>query len=139
MANIVEVAQNSGNFTTLVRAVQAADLVDALSGKGPLTVFAPTDDAFAKLDQDVLDKLLNDKAKLTKVLTYHVADGRYTATDLRDLSRLTTLEGSDLQVNNDDGVRVDEATVTQADIEADNGLIHAVDQVILPESVLLSE
>ena len=139
MATLTESAQRDGRFSTLLQAVQAADLEGALNGGGPLTLFAPTDDAFAQLNADLLDGLLNDKDKLTRVLAYHVADGRYTASDLEGLSRLTTLQGNDLQVTVDgSSVRVDEAMVTQSDIGADNGIIHVLDQVILPESIVLS-
>ena len=136
MPNIVEVAQNAGNFSTLVSAVQKAGLVDTLSGSGPFTVFAPTDDAFNKLDQDVLNKLLDDTDNLKKVLTYHVVADKVVGRDVAGMSRLTTVEGSDLSIDNSDGVKVDEATVTQTDIMADNGVIHAVDTVILPERFL---
>ena len=137
MPKIAEVVQQDSSFSTLLGALQAADLVDALNGEGPLTVFAPTDDAFAAVDNEVLQKLLADKDRLTKVLTYHVAQGKYTADDLEGTSRLTTLEGDDLVVHVEgDTVRVDEATVIQADIAADNGVIHAIDQVILPERLL---
>lgn len=138
MANLVDIAQSDGRFGTLVRALQAAELVDTLNGDGPFTVFAPTDDAFEQLDDEVLNTLLNDKDKLTRVLTYHVAQGRYTATDLEGLSRLTTLTGDDLQVSSETDLRVDEATIVQPDIEADNGIIQVIDQVILPEGILLS-
>ena len=139
MATLIESAQSDGRFSTLLQAVRAADLESALSGEGPLTLFAPTDDAFAQLDDDLLNSLLSDKDKLTRLLTYHVAGGRYTAADLEGLSRLTTLQGNDLQVTVDDSsVHVDEATVTQSDMGADNGVIHVLDQVILPESVALS-
>ena len=137
MPKIAEVVQQNSSFSTLLGALQAADLVDALNGEGPLTVFAPTDDAFAAVDNEVLQKLLADKDRLTKVLTYHVAQGKYTADDLEGTSRLTTLEGDDLVVHVEgDTVRVDEATVIQADIAADNGVVHAIDQVILPERLL---
>ena len=138
MATIVEIAQSDGRFGTLVQALQAADLVDTLNGDGPFTVFAPTDDAFEQLDNDVLNTLMDDKDKLTKVLTYHVADDRYTARDLEGLSRLTTLTGDDLQVSSETNLRVDEATIVQTDVEADNGIIQVIDQVILPEGILLS-
>ncbi len=138
MATIVEIAQSDGRFGTLVQALQAADLVDTLNGDGPFTVFAPTDDAFEQLDNDVLNTLMGDKDKLTKVLTYHVADDRYTARDLEGLSRLTTLTGDDLQVSSETNLRVDEATIVQTDVEADNGIIQVIDQVILPEGILLS-
>lgn len=139
MATLIEITQGDSRFSTLIQAVQAAGLEDALNSEGPLTVFAPIDDAFAAVDSEVLQTLLADKAQLVKVLSYHVAPGRYTASDLEGTSQLTTLEGNDLVVHASEGIRIDEATVIQADIEADNGVIHAVDQVILPEKFLYSE
>jgi uncharacterized surface protein with fasciclin (FAS1) repeats len=136
MPNILSVAQSNGSFSTLLKALQETDLVEALDGAGPFTVFAPTDEAFADIDNDMLQTLLKDKDKLTEVLKYHVAQGRYTATDLEGTTRLTTLEGDDLTVDASNGIRVDEATVRKADIEADNGIIHVIDQVILPERFL---
>ena len=139
MATLIEITQGDSRFSTLIQAVQAAGLEDALNSEGPLTVFAPIDDAFAAVDSEVLQTLLADKAQLVKVLSYHVAPGRYTASDLEGTSQLTTLEGNDLVVHASEGIRIDEATVIQADIEADNGVIHAIDQVILPEKLLYSE
>jgi uncharacterized surface protein with fasciclin (FAS1) repeats len=136
MPNIVSVAQKNGSFSTLVKALEDTGLVAALNGEGPFTVFAPTDEAFADIDEDILEKLLQDKDKLTEVLKYHVAEGCYTSTDLEGTARLTTLEGDDLKVDASNGIRVDEATMRNADIEADNGIIHAIDQVILPERFL---
>ena len=137
MPKIAETVQEDSSFSTLLQALQTAGLVDALNGEGPLTVFAPTNDAFAEVDSEVLQRLLADKDRLTKVLTYHVAEGKYTADDLEGTSRLTTLAGEDLVIHVEgDTVRVDEATVIQVDIEADNGVIHAIDQVILPERFL---
>jgi uncharacterized surface protein with fasciclin (FAS1) repeats len=127
MSNIISVAQKNGSFSTLVKALEDTDLVKVLNGEGPFTVFAPTEEAFADIDENILKKLLQDKDKLTEVLKYHVAEGRYTSTDL---------EGNDLKVDASNGIRVDEATVRNADIEADNGIIHMVDQVILPERFL---
>ncbi len=136
MPKLIEVARRAGHFKTLIQAVQAAGLTDALEGAGPLTLFAPTDAAFAKVPKETLEGLLADKEKLSKVLTYHVAAGKYTANDVMGTSRITTLEGGDLTIDASDGVKVDEAHVTQADIVADNGVIHEIDQVILPERLL---
>jgi uncharacterized surface protein with fasciclin (FAS1) repeats len=136
MSNIISVAQKNGSFSTLLKALEDTDLVNALNGEGPFTVFAPTDEAFAAIDENILKKLLGDKDKLTEVLKYHVAEGLYTSTDLEGTARLTTLEGDDLMVDASNGIRVDEATVRNADIEADNGIIHVIDQVILPERFL---
>jgi uncharacterized surface protein with fasciclin (FAS1) repeats len=136
MPKLIEVARKAGHFKTLIQAVEAAGLVNALEGAGPLTIFAPNDAAFAKVPKDTLAALLADKEKLTKVLTYHVAAGKYEANDVMGTSRITTLEGGDLEIDASNGVKVDEAHVTQADIMADNGVIHEIDQVILPERLL---
>ena len=136
MPKLIEVAHQAGHFKTLLQAVQTAGLTDALEGDGPLTLFAPTDAAFAKVSKDALERLLADKDKLTKVLTYHLAAGQYTASDVHGTSRITTLEGGDLTIDASDGVKVDEAHLTETDIMADNGVIHAIDQVILPERLL---
>lgn len=132
MPNIVETAVSAGNFTTLVAAVQAAGLVDTLSGEGPFTVFAPTDAAFEALPEGTVAGLLGDIPALTKILTYHVVPGRVMAADVMGLEVAKTVEGSDLLFDTTDGVKVNQATVTQADIVADNGVIHVIDQVLIP-------
>ncbi len=132
MPNLVDVAVSAGTFETLVAAVQAAGLESTLAGPGPLTLFAPTDEAFAKLPEGTVAGLLEDKAQLTKILTYHVVAGKVTAADVQALSMATTVEGSDLTIDTSDGVKINDARVTQADIEADNGLIHVIDTVLLP-------
>ncbi len=133
MPNLVEVASSAGSFTTLVQAVQAAGLQDTLAGPGPFTVFAPTDEAFAKLPAGTVESLLADTAQLTKVLTYHVVSGKVMAADVQGLSSAPTVEGSDLAIDTSGGgVKVNDATVTQADIEADNGVIHVIDTVLIP-------
>ncbi len=132
MPNLVDVAVSAGTFETLVAAVQAAGLESTLTGPGPLTLFAPTDEAFAKLPEGTVAGLLEDKAQLTKILTYHVVAGKVTAADVQALSTATTVEGSDLTIDTSDGVKINDARVTQADIEADNGLIHVIDTVLLP-------
>lgn len=131
--NIVEVASAAGNFSTLVTAIQAAGLEETLSGEGPFTVFAPTDEAFAALPAGTLDSLLEDKEALTKVLTYHVASGEYMAADVVEMSSITTIEGSTLPVNTTDGgVKVGDANVTATDINTSNGVIHVIDKVLIP-------
>ena len=133
MPNIVEVASSAGSFTTLIQAVQAAGLQETLEGPGPFTVFAPTDEAFAKLPAGTVESLLADTAQLTKVLTYHVVSGKVMAADVQSLSSAPTVEGSELAIDASGGsVKVDDATVTQADIEADNGVIHVIDTVLIP-------
>ena len=129
--DIVETAIAAGNFKTLVTAVQAAGLVDTLKGKGPFTVFAPTDEAFAKIPKADLDALLKDKAKLTAVLTYHVVAGKVMAKDIKP-GKVKTVQGSELTLSTTGGVTVDGAKVTTADIVADNGVIHVIDTVLMP-------
>ncbi len=133
--DIVDTAVSAGSFTTLVAAVKAAGLVETLKGKGPFTVFAPTDAAFARLPKGTLASLLKpeNKAKLVSILTYHVLPGKVMSGDIagKKLS-VATVEGSKVSVNASSGVMVDGANVTKADIVASNGVIHVIDQVILP-------
>lgn len=131
--NIVEIAVGAGQFNTLVAALQAADLVDALNGAGPFTVFAPTDEAFAKLPAGTVESLLKDKAALTKILTYHVVSGDVRAADVMNLSSATTLQGQSLAIDTSNGVRIGNANVTSADIVATNGVIHVIDTVLIPQ------
>jgi len=130
--NIVETAREAGSFTTLLVAIDAAGLGETLAGGGPFTVFAPSDEAFAKLPAGTVASLLADPAKLTDVLTYHVVPGRVTAADAAQLSSALTVQGGELPISTDGGVHVGEATVVNADIEASNGLIHVIDRVLLP-------
>ena len=130
--DIVDTAVGAGNFKTLAAALQAAGLVDTLKGKGPFTVFAPTDDAFAKVPKADLDALLKDKARLTAVLTYHVVPGKVMAKDIKP-GKVKTVQGSELTLATTGGVTVDAAKVSTADIVADNGVIHVVDTVLMPK------
>ena len=130
--DIVDTAVGAGNFKTLAAALQAAGLVDTLKGKGPFTVFAPTDEAFAKVPKAQLDALLADKAKLTAVLTYHVVSGKVMAKDVK-AGKVKTVQGSELTVATAGGVMVDNAKVTATDIVADNGVIHVIDTVVIPK------
>ena len=130
--DIVETAVAAGNFKTLATALTAAGLVDTLKGKGPFTVFAPTDAAFAKIPKADLDALLKDKAKLTAVLTYHVVAGKVMAADVK-AGKVKTVQGSELTVSTTGGVMVDKAKVTTTDIVANNGVIHVIDSVIMPK------
>ncbi len=131
--NIVETAVGNGMFMTLVAAVKAAGLVDALSGPGPLTVFAPTDDAFAKLGKATIDSVLADKALLTKILTYHVVSGKVMAADVVKLTAAKTLQGGEVKVSVVGGaVKINDATVVVADVLATNGVIHVIDTVLMP-------
>jgi len=131
-SDIVETAVNAGSFKTLVTALGAAGLVDTLKGKGPFTVFAPTDEAFAKIPKADLDALLKDKAKLTSVLTYHVVPGKVMAADVK-AGKVKTVQGSELTISTSMGVMVDKAKVTKTDIVADNGVIHVIDTVLMPK------
>ncbi len=134
---IVDVAVENGSFTTLVAALKAADLVTALQGKGPFTVFAPTDAAFAKLPAGTVEALLKDKAKLAAILTYHVIPGNVMAADVMKAKEVKpkTLNGATLDIKVVNGkVHVNNATVTAADIHASNGTIHVIDTVVLPPS-----
>ncbi len=134
MSTIVDIAVKSGTFKTLVAAVKAADLVSTLSGPGPYTVFAPTDEAFAKLPAGTVESLLEDKAKLTAVLTYHVVSGSMLAADVVKQQSLKTVQGGSLPIAvMDTGVMVGEAKVIKTDITADNGVIHVIDSVLIPE------
>ncbi len=130
--DIVDTAVAAGSFKTLATALQAAGLVDTLKGKGPFTVFAPTDEAFAKIPKADLDALLKDKAKLTAVLTYHVVPGKVMAKDVK-AGMVKTVQGGSLTVATAGGVTVDGAKVSATDIVADNGVIHVIDSVVLPK------
>ncbi len=130
--DIVDTAVAAGDFKTLVAAVKAAGLVDTLKGKGPFTVFAPTDAAFAKIPKADLDALLKDKAKLTAVLTYHVVAGKVMAADVK-AGPVKTVQGSPLTISTSGGVMVDNAKVVKTDIVADNGVIHVIDTVLMPK------
>ena len=132
--DIVDTAVGAGSFGTLVAAVQAAGLVDTLKGEGPFTVFAPTDAAFAALPAGTVEELLKpeNKDKLTAILTYHVVAGKVMSGDLSDGMTAATVNGANITIGTTGGVTVNGANVTQADIEASNGVIHVIDAVILP-------
>ncbi len=132
MANIVDTAVNAGSFSTLVAAIKAANLVDTLKGKGPFTVFAPTDEAFAKLPEGTVDNLLKDIPLLKKILTYHVVSGKVMAADVTKLKSAKTVEGSDIKIDASKGVKINGSTVTTPDVAADNGVIHIIDTVLMP-------
>ena len=132
--DIVDVAVGAGSFETLVTAVKAAGLVDTLKGEGPFTVFAPSDEAFAKIPKEQLAALLADKDALIAVLTYHVVPGKVMAADVVGLDRATSVQGSSITIDTSEGVKVDGANVVMTDIEASNGVIHVIDTVIMPNS-----
>ena len=134
--DIIDTAASAGQFNTLVAAVEAADLVTTLKGDGPFTVFAPTDEAFAALPEGTVENLLKpeNKDQLVAVLTYHVVSGKIMSSDIAGTATMVeSVQGSELDVNATDGVTVDGATVVTADIETDNGVIHVIDRVVLPE------
>ncbi len=134
--DIVDTAVSAGSFSTLVAAVQAAELVDTLKGDGPFTVFAPTDEAFAALPEGTVETLLKpeNKEQLVAVLTYHVVPGKVMSGDLSDDMTAATVQGGDITIDLDSGVMINDANVVQADIETSNGVIHVIDKVILPAS-----
>lgn len=132
MSNIVETATNAGSFKTLVAAVQAAGLGATLSGPGPFTVFAPTDEAFAELPAGTVQGLLNDIPKLTNILTFHVVPGKLMASDVVKLTSAKTVQGQNVTIASTNGVTINGAKVITPNVEADNGVIHVIDRVILP-------
>lgn len=133
-ADIVDTAVSAGSFNTLVKAVQAAGLVDTLKGPGPFTVFAPTDEAFAKLPAGTLESLIANPEQLKKVLTYHVVAGKVMASDVVKLKEAKTVQGSSAKIKVSGGeVMIDNAKVVKTDIVCDNGVIHVIDTVILPK------
>ena len=131
--DIVDTAIAAGSFNTLVAAVKAAGLVDTLKSPGPFTVFAPTDEAFAKLPAGTVEALLKDKEKLTAILTYHVVSGKLMASDVVSKSSLKTVQGQSLKVSTSGGPKVNNASIVKTDIEASNGVIHVIDTVVLPQ------
>jgi uncharacterized surface protein with fasciclin (FAS1) repeats len=131
MADIVDIAVGAGAFETLVTAVKVAGLVDVLKSPGPFTVFAPNDEAFAKLPPGTVQTLVQNTPQLARILTYHVVPGKLMKKDLVGLDSLTSVEGSPIRINASEPFEVKNATVIAADIEADNGVIHVIDRVIL--------
>lgn len=130
--DIVDTAVAAGSFNTLATALTEAGLIDTLKGDGPFTVFAPTDDAFAKIPAETLEAVLADKEKLTAILTYHVVAGKVMAADVVTLDSATTVQGTDVAISVGDNVTVNDAVVTQTDIETSNGVIHVIDTVLMP-------
>ena len=133
-SDIVDTALSAGNFSTLAAALGAAGLLEALKSEGPFTVFAPTDDAFAKIPPETLSELLQpeNKEKLTAILTYHVVPGRVTAHEVANLNSATTLQGQTVKISKQDGVKINNAKVIAPDVEATNGMIHVIDTVLMP-------
>ena len=131
MPDIVDIAVSAGSFETLVTAVKAAGLVETLKSPGPFTVFAPNDDAFAKLPPGTIQTLVQNIPQLTRILKYHVVSGKLTKADLEKVDSVISVEGSPIRIDTSDSFEVKNATVLAADIEADNGVIHVIDTVIL--------
>lgn len=133
MSSLMETLVNDGRFDTFVSALQASNLSDRLHASGPFTVFAPTDDAFTGLPEGVVDRMMDDVSSLTRVTSYHLLEGRLNAEAIEAQRQLVTVEGSDLRIQRLDGRSfVDDAMIVDADLRADNGIIHAVDAVLLP-------
>lgn len=132
--DIVATAQGAGNFSTLLAAAEAAGLVETLKGEGPYTVFAPTDEAFAALPEGTVESLLQpeNQDQLTSILTYHVVPGEVMSSDLTDGMTPTTVQGGSVTIDTDGGVMVNSANVVTADIQASNGVIHVIDEVLMP-------
>ena len=131
-ANIIDTATSAGSFSTLIDALNAAGLTETLQGAGPFTVFAPSDEAFAKIPESIREALIADKEALTELLTYHVISGEVTAADVATLTSAETVQGSTLSIDTSNGVKVDGASVVTADIRASNGIIHVIDTVLIP-------
>jgi len=132
MKNIIETAIDNADFSTLVTAIKEAGLVETLSSTGPFTVFAPTNEAFAKIPEETLKELLADKTKLTSVLTYHVVAGKVMSEDIAKITEEKTVQGSNIKIDTKDGVMINNAKVTKVDIECLNGVIHVIDTVLMP-------
>jgi uncharacterized surface protein with fasciclin (FAS1) repeats len=133
MKTIVETAIESGEFTTLVKAAQAADLVNTLNSPGPFTIFAPNDAAFAKLPKGTVEELLKDKERLKSVLTYHVVAGKYMAADVMKMKSAKTVQGGELMFDTKAGVKVNNAQVIKPDVLCSNGVCHVIDAVLMPK------
>ena len=135
MADLIETAQQAGTFKTLIQAIGATELAEILTSPGPYTVFAPTDEAFAKLPEGTLESLLDDVPKLKRIVLYHVAFGDVRAEDLMEIDEAQTVEGSVVAIESSDGIKVNDAKVLQTDILTDNGVIHVIDTVLIPALV----
>jgi len=134
--DIVDAATAAGNLSTLAAALEAAGLIETMKSDGPFTVFAPTDDAFAKLPPQTVSDLLapQNKSKLIAILTYHVVPGRVTSEEVVNLTSVTTLQGQSLQIKKEEGLKINDANIIASDVEASNGVIHVIDTVLLPSA-----
>ncbi len=136
MKNIIETAKDDGRFNTLLKAVDAAGLTETLSNQGPFTVFAPTNGAFNQIPKDQLNSILKDKEQLSAILKYHVVSGKMMASDVMQQNSIRTLEGDSLTIDTSQGsVRVNDARITETDIECTNGVCHVIDSVLVPKKV----
>lgn len=133
MKSIVETVISAGNFRILINAIQEAGLKDILSFEGPYTIFAPNDDAFSKLPDGLLNKILQDKEKLTEILTYHVMSNKILSKQVSNLKKAKTANGKEISINTKNGVKINEANLIKADIKCKNGVIHVIDKVLLPD------
>ena len=133
MKDLVETVIEAGNFKTLVKAVQEAGLIETLQQEGPLTVFAPTDEAFAKLPDGTIETLLNDKERLTEILTYHVLADKVMSNEVVNIKNATTANGKKISINSKECIKIDNANVIKTDIECSNGVIHVIDTVLIPK------
>jgi uncharacterized surface protein with fasciclin (FAS1) repeats len=136
MADLFETATNAGNFHTLIQAAEAAEVIETFKSPGPFTIFAPNDDAFAKLPKGTLDELLQDIPKLKKIVAYHITFGDVRTDDLIEIDEAQTLEGSVVAIEStDNGFKINDANILKTDILADNGTIHVIDEVLIPAMV----
>jgi len=133
MQDIIDTAISSGSFDTLIKALKAADLIDALQGSGPFTVFAPTDTAFQQIPKAVLDAVMEDKEQLQSILKFHVVSGKHMADDVTGMMSLETISGHKLPVDTSDGCKIGGASISHADVQCSNGVIHVIDSVLIPE------
>ncbi|MBN2111087.1 MAG: fasciclin domain-containing protein [Methanosarcinaceae archaeon] len=130
--NLIDTAKEKGSFTTLLRAAELLGLLDKYRMEGPYTVFAPVESAFGPIPDEVIHESFGDRAYLLGIINYHIAEGKYTAGDLRKLDSLETVSGKSLKVSSNGKIKVDAATIIEADIECSNGIIHAIDEILVP-------
>ena len=133
MRNLVETVIAAGYFKTLISIIQEAGLVDTLSKEGPYTVFAPNDEAFSKISADIFENLLSDTEKLTEILTYHIMSNKMMSKEFIKIKNAKTVNGKDVKINLKNGVKIDNATVVEPDIQCSNGVIHVIDKVLIPK------
>jgi uncharacterized surface protein with fasciclin (FAS1) repeats len=133
LKNLVETASNEGTFKTLIIALREAGLYDILSSEGPFTIFAPTDEAFSKLPNGTIEKIMKDKEKLTDILTYHIIPNRVFSKDVNSLQKADTINGKQVKIKAGNNVKIDNARVIKSDIKCTNGVLHIIDEVLLPK------